>query len=75
MRSRPVRTVSQRNPVSKNIHTYIHTYEAKHGQVFNSSDPERDAGESLKLNPTLVYRTSSRIGRATQRNPVSKKKK
>jgi hypothetical protein len=34
---------------------------------------EAGAGESLEFKASLVYRMSSRIARATQRDPVSKK--
>jgi hypothetical protein len=33
------------------------------------------AGESLEFENSLVYKVSSRIARATQRNPVSKNRK
>jgi len=36
---------------------------------------EAEAGRSLEFEASLVYRVSSRIARATQRNPVFKKKK
>ena len=36
---------------------------------------ETEAGGSLELKTSLVYRVSSRTARATQRNPVSKNQK
>ena len=39
-------------------------------QTFNPSTPEAEAGRSLcEFEVSLVYRMSSRIARATQRNP------
>jgi hypothetical protein len=43
--------------------------------AFNPSTWEAEAGEFLSSGLALVYRVSSRTARATQRNPVSKKKK
>jgi hypothetical protein len=43
--------------------------------VFNPSTWKAEAGVSLEFEASLVYRVSSRTARATQRNPVSKKKK
>jgi hypothetical protein len=43
--------------------------------AFNPSTPEADIGKSLKFKVSLIYRASSRTARATQGNPVSKKKK
>jgi hypothetical protein len=43
--------------------------------TFNPSTREAEASGSLKFEPSLVYRASSRIVKATQRNPVSKKTK
>jgi hypothetical protein len=40
--------------------------------AFNPSTQEAEAGRQMA---SLVYRVSSRTARATQRNPVSKKKK
>ena len=37
-----------------------------------SQEVEAEAGRSLKLEVSLIYRGSSRTTRATQRNPVSK---
>jgi hypothetical protein len=43
--------------------------------AFNPSTREAaEAGEFLVFEASLVYIVSSRIARATQRNPVSKKK-
>jgi hypothetical protein len=39
--------------------------------AFNPSTPEAEVGRSLEFKASLVYRVSSRIARATQRNPVS----
>jgi hypothetical protein len=43
--------------------------------AFNPSTWEAEAGGFLKVEASLVYRVSSRTARATQRNPVSRKKK
>jgi hypothetical protein len=43
--------------------------------AFNPSTREAEAGEFLSLRPSLVYKVNSRTARATQRNPVSEKKK
>jgi hypothetical protein len=43
-------------------------------QTFDSNTWETEAGRSLEFEPSLVYRVSSMTARATQRNPVSKKK-
>jgi hypothetical protein len=43
--------------------------------AFNPSTWEAEAGGSLSLRPSLVYKVSSRIARAIQRNPVSEKPK
>jgi hypothetical protein len=43
--------------------------------TFNPSTWEAEAGGSLEFEASLVYRVSSRTARATQKNPVSKKKK
>ena len=43
--------------------------------AFNPSTREAEAGGFLSSRPSLVYKVSSRTARATQRNPVSKKKK
>jgi hypothetical protein len=44
--------------------------------AFNLSNWEAEGGRFLSLRPAwLVYRVSSRVARATQRNPVSKKSK
>jgi hypothetical protein len=43
--------------------------------AFNPNTWEAEAGGSLEFEASLVYRVSSRTARATQRNPVSKKKK
>jgi hypothetical protein len=40
--------------------------------AFNPSTWEAEAGGFLSFKASLVYRVSSRIARATQRNPVSK---
>jgi hypothetical protein len=40
--------------------------------AFNPSTREAEAG-GFEFQASLVYRVSSRTGRATQRNPVSKK--
>ena len=42
--------------------------------AFNSSTWEAEAGGSLELEASLVYRVSFRTARATQRNPDSKMK-
>jgi hypothetical protein len=42
-----------------------------HGMVVNVTE----AGDSLEFKASLVYRVSSRIARATQRNPIWKKLK
>jgi hypothetical protein len=42
--------------------------------VFNPSTREAEAGRFLEFEASLVYKVSSRADRATQRNPVSKKK-
>jgi hypothetical protein len=42
--------------------------------AFNPSTWEAEAGGFLKFKASLVYRVSSRTARATQRNPVSKKR-
>jgi hypothetical protein len=36
---------------------------------------EAEAGELCEFGNSLFYRVSSRVARATQRNPVSKKQK
>jgi len=43
--------------------------------TFNPSTWEAEAGGFLSSEASLVYRVNSRTARATQRNPVSKKKK
>jgi len=43
--------------------------------AFNASIQEAKAGGFLEFETSLVLRASSRTARATQRNPVSKKKK
>jgi hypothetical protein len=43
--------------------------------AFNPSTREAEAGRFLSSRPSLVYKVSSRTARATQRNPVLKKKK
>jgi hypothetical protein len=43
--------------------------------AFNPSTWEAEAGGFSEFEASLVYRVSSRTARATQRNPVSKKKK
>jgi len=43
--------------------------------AFNLSIWEAEAGGSLEFKASLVYRVSSRIARATQRNPVLKNPK
>jgi hypothetical protein len=43
--------------------------------AFNPSTWEAEAGGSHEFEASLVYKVSSRTARATQRNPVSKKKK
>jgi hypothetical protein len=43
-------------------------------QTFNACTWEAEAGRSLSLGPSVVYRESSRTARDTQRNPISKKK-
>jgi hypothetical protein len=43
--------------------------------AFNPSTREAEAGVFLQAEAGLVYKVSSRTARATQRNPVSKKKK
>jgi hypothetical protein len=43
--------------------------------AFNPSTREAEAGRRIsEFKASLVYRVSSRTARATQRNPVSKKK-
>jgi hypothetical protein len=42
--------------------------------AFNPSTPEAEASDS-EFEANLIFRVSSRTVRATQRNPVSKKKK
>jgi hypothetical protein len=42
--------------------------------TFSPSTWEAEAGRSSQFNISLVYRTSSRTVRATQRNSISKKK-
>jgi hypothetical protein len=42
--------------------------------TFNPSTREAEAGGSPETEASLVYRVSSRVARATQRNPASKKK-
>jgi hypothetical protein len=42
--------------------------------AFNHRTWEAEAGGSLEFEASLVYRVSSRTARATQRNPVLKKK-
>jgi hypothetical protein len=41
---------------------------------FNPSTWKAEAGGFLEFEASLVYKVSSRTARATQRNPVSKKK-
>jgi hypothetical protein len=41
--------------------------------IFHPSTQEAEAGRSLEFEASLVFRVSSRIVRAIQRNPVSKK--
>jgi hypothetical protein len=43
--------------------------------TFNPSTWEAEAGGFFEFKASLVYRVSSRTARATQRNPVSKKRK
>jgi hypothetical protein len=43
--------------------------------AFNPSTQEAEAGGFLSSRPAFVYKASSRKARATQRNPVSNKKK
>jgi hypothetical protein len=43
--------------------------------TFNPSTWEAEAGRFLSSRPAWSYKVSSRTTRATQRNPVSKKKK
>jgi hypothetical protein len=43
--------------------------------AFNPSTREAEAGGISEFEASLVYRVSSRTARATQRNPVSKKRK
>jgi hypothetical protein len=43
--------------------------------TFNPSTWEAEAGGFLSSRPAWSYKVSSRIARATQRNPISKKKK
>ena len=42
--------------------------------TFNPSTREAEAGDLCEFEASLVYRASSTTARATQRNPVSKKK-
>ena len=44
-------------------------------QAFHPSTWEAEAGRSLSLEASLVYKARSRTARTTQKNPVSKKKK
>jgi hypothetical protein len=41
--------------------------------AFNTSTWEAEVGDFYKFKANLVYRGNSRMGRATQRNPPSKK--
>jgi hypothetical protein len=41
--------------------------------TFNPSTPESEVG-GIEFKASLIYRVSSRIAKATQRNPVSKNK-
>ena len=43
--------------------------------TFNPRSQEAEAGRSLEFKANLVYRASSRTGKATQRNSVMVKKK
>ena len=43
--------------------------------TFSPSTREPEAGGSLSSKPSVVYKVSSRIARATQRVPVLKKKR
>lgn len=43
--------------------------------IFNLSVREAKAGGSLEVKASLVYKRSSGTARATQRNPISKRKK
>ena len=42
-------------------------------QTFNSRTEEAEAGDLCEFRASLIYRVSSRIARATQRNPVMEK--
>jgi hypothetical protein len=55
---------------------FLNTLENQLGMVAcnsTSSPQEAEAGGSLEFQDSLVYRVSSRIARAIQRNPVSNK--
>jgi hypothetical protein len=44
-------------------------------QAFNPTIKEAEAGGSHKFKASLVYKASSMTGKATQRNPVYKRRK
>ena len=44
------------------------------GGIHLKSQERQKQGNLCEFMPSLVFRTSSRIGKATQRNPVSKNK-
>jgi hypothetical protein len=54
------------------------TYNRELGVVAHTFNPEHSGGRGRRISEfeaSLVYRVSSRTARATQRNPVSEKKK